>query len=64
MKDFGTLLRQLLETRMTILLEYEPNDAAQTGYFAYLDEVRRGEAPQPARNRYAVRGRVAGYGNA
>ena len=67
MKNFGNLFWKALHTRMTILLEYEPGDAAQTGYFAYLDDVRRElskEREQPARRGYAVKERVAGYGNA
>ena len=41
MKNFGNLFWNLLHTRVTILTEYEPGEAARTGYFCFLDEVRR-----------------------
>ena len=64
-----------LIARLTILLEFEPGDAVQDGYFQYLDELRNGAAT--ARESAASRrtesaagsvrtqsaGTLVGYGN-
>ena len=41
MKKFPNWLLDALRRRLEILLEYEPCDAVQTGYFDVLYEMRR-----------------------
>ena len=41
MKRFAIWLLNELYQRVTILLEYEPGDAVQTGYFETLYAMRR-----------------------
>lgn len=43
MKTFRDAIREALTSRLAILLEFEPCDAVQSGYFQYLDELRSGQ---------------------
>ena len=42
-------LRNALIARLMILLEFEPGDAVQDGYFQYLDELRSGAVENETR---------------
>ena len=42
MEKFKNAFWNALIARLTILLEFEPGDAVQDGYFQYLDELRNG----------------------
>ena len=55
MKPFSYWILDALHRRVMILLEFEPGDAVQTGYFDTLHDIRRdlateGRQRQPARN--------------
>ncbi len=41
MKNFANWILNALQQRLMILLEYEPCDAAQSGYFETLYAMRR-----------------------
>ena len=41
MKNFKIAVLNLLLTRLTILLEFEPGDATQNGYFRHLNQLRK-----------------------
>ena len=68
-KNFKSAMLNLPLTRLTILPEFEPGDAVQSGYFRHLYELRNAlsESGRQTVAASVTAGRIkgmAGYGNA
>ena len=59
MEKFKNAFWNALIARLTILLEFEPGDAVQDGYFQYLDELRNEARRVAVRNEARSGTRIA-----